>query len=99
MGPRGTSAPCGIERGSPDRALQLDAPQAARRAVMTPRAVPRCHLAEADWKSVLSGKSVSVSVDLGGRRIIQTKIYVLHARIHTLRITTHTVLTTKRMRI
>src|SRR3546814_5468184 len=50
MGPRGTSAPCGIERGRPARALQLDAPQAARRAVMTPRAVPRCHLA--DRKSV-----------------------------------------------
>src|SRR3546814_13493521 len=25
-----------------------------------------------DWKSVVSGKSVSVRVDLGGRRIIQT---------------------------
>src|SRR3546814_15718781 len=33
----------------------------------------RCLRAEADRKSVVEGKSVSVSVDLGGRRIITKK--------------------------
>src|SRR3546814_12241945 len=32
-------------------------------------------LAEGDWKSGVSGKSVSVRVDLGGRRIIEKKKY------------------------
>src|SRR3546814_13849212 len=34
-----------------------------------------CSIAGRDRKSVVSGKSVSVRVDLGGRRIIKKKIY------------------------
>src|SRR3546814_16951525 len=37
-----------------------------------------------DRKSVVSGKRVSVRVDLGGRRIIQKKIYIKHVQIQIL---------------
>src|SRR3546814_15403322 len=41
-------------------------------------------LAELDRKSVVSGKSVSVRVDIGGRRIIKQKNILYHQIINTL---------------
>src|SRR3546814_12824611 len=47
----------------------------------------RAGFAEVDRKSVVSGKSVSVRVDLGGRRIIQkqntTPAFHVHQTTHT----------------
>src|SRR3546814_13638063 len=37
----------------------------------------------ADWKSVVEGKSVSVGVDLGGRRIIQKKYQIKYVILIT----------------
>src|SRR3546814_19277407 len=48
---------------------------AARSARDRRRHPPACRGDGADRKSVVSGKSVSVSVDLGGRRIIKNKIH------------------------
>src|SRR3546814_12907771 len=66
--------------------------RAARRATNRPRSAPshrhRAHLrifgssrarTPADRKSVVSGKSVSVRVDHGGRRILKIKQYYIRA--------------------
>src|SRR3546814_13370747 len=42
--------------------------------------------APVDRKSVVSGKSVSVRVDIGGRRIIKNKITFIDGVLHTFRI-------------
>src|SRR3546814_12317602 len=47
--------------------------RAGRRARRRGRGDARVDLARADRKSVVEGKSVSVRVDLGGRRIIKKK--------------------------
>src|SRR3546814_14012558 len=44
--------------------------------------IPGAHMQDRDRKSVVSGKSVSVRVDLGGRRIISTKIYLITYNDH-----------------
>src|SRR3546814_10929107 len=46
-----------------------------------------------DWRSVVSGKSVSVRVDLGGRRIIKIKITIQRSLCHlnTLITTTNSI--------
>src|SRR3546814_13094999 len=50
-------------------------------------AIGRVRAAGTDRKSVVSGKSVSVRVDLGGRRIIKKKIINVLVITHASRIT------------
>src|SRR3546814_18805849 len=81
---------CAGERSAPSpsalppRSLTTtDAPSLAHSSAIsrpTPRPAPVTAPTRSlkDRKSVVEGKSVSVRVDLGGRRSIKTKTYILH---------------------
>src|SRR3546814_17253406 len=83
---RESSEPCSCDQGSCDGSRHADPNPHSRwrsggavsvwKALRRCRSATRCHQpqsgqAPVDRKSVVSGKSVSVRVDLGGRRIIK----------------------------
>src|SRR3546814_15508096 len=71
------------DRAGPARART---PIHARRPIQRhgePRRLRRCVFRSGDRKSVVSGKSVSVRVDLGGRRSIKKKQIKTYTRDHT----------------
>src|SRR3546814_17129328 len=66
----GRGRPRGASRPPDPLQLQVERPRRGRPAVRDPQSIgPRQR--EADRKSVVEGKSVSVRVDLGGRSIIK----------------------------
>src|SRR3546814_19196192 len=66
---------CLCAHGGPGHDLdaRMDTSTGSWLAAIAPKRVPDSHTLRLDRKSVVSGKSVSVRVDLGGRRIINNK--------------------------
>src|SRR3546814_20748420 len=83
---------------APSRQAPPPPPQQALSVPAPPAPPPKAHWRDRpvrDRKSVVSGKSVSVRVDIGGRRILKKKKY-LSVLIRTNVIHTRVILTNKK---